>query len=195
VEEPDNGNNGLEYWLSEPEPSVSVTKLLAAEQQLTTALRLWFTDTDPVSTHTLAGAAGGIIYDLYHHKYKRRPAPFDPKDLPTGITARQIRSLLREAETFFKHARSDPAGTYNFDPKWTRLYFWIVISAYMKLAPDGPTPLMLAFTFYFVIHHPELFRVGTAPLVKEGWNVERLYKLSKQEFIVDIGRRWGFPIS
>jgi hypothetical protein len=51
-----------------PEPhnlkKLSITKLDAARRQLETAITLWFHDADPVSVHTLAMAAHGILRAL-----------------------------------------------------------------------------------------------------------------------------------
>jgi len=41
-------------------PKLKISKLDAAKRQLETAIRLYFNEADPVSVHTLAGAAHTI---------------------------------------------------------------------------------------------------------------------------------------
>jgi hypothetical protein len=46
---------------------IKITKLEAARRQLVTAIRIYFADGDPISTHTLAAAAFEILDDLDNH--------------------------------------------------------------------------------------------------------------------------------
>ena len=46
------------------EQTIIVAKLDAAKRQLETAIRLYFSNGDPISIHTLAGAAYNIVWDV-----------------------------------------------------------------------------------------------------------------------------------
>lgn len=53
-------------------PKLKISKLDAAKRQLETAIRLYFNEADPISIHTLAGAAHTILSDI-NKKYGGRP--------------------------------------------------------------------------------------------------------------------------
>src|SRR5205814_1397104 len=43
---------------------IPITKLEAARRQIETAITLWFSESDPVSIHTLVSAAHRLVYDI-----------------------------------------------------------------------------------------------------------------------------------
>ena len=47
---------------------IKVNKLEAARRQIGTAIELWFSGGDPISIHTLIGAASQILCDLLKHQ-------------------------------------------------------------------------------------------------------------------------------
>ena len=159
---------------------VTFTKLDAARRQINTAVWLWFNGADAVSVHTLAAAAHRIILNL-SGTAETPPLPFDPANLPAGVTAK----MFAKAHTFLEPAPEDPDKVIQLDPIWTELYLFVVISAYTEFAIDDDSyhPLMSALMLRVRICRPEVFRPNVLPGLNRGTNVERIKKLSKAEFL------------
>jgi len=82
---------------------MDITKLSAAQSQLSTAIWLYFEDRDPVSIHTLATAAGEII----DHLCKSRGVQSTRHQLREAIKPekrKEVFDKLDAARNFFKHA-------------------------------------------------------------------------------------------
>jgi len=82
---------------------MDVTKTEAAQQQLTTAIRLYFEDRDPISVHTLAMAASEIIDQLCRSNKvpsmrDEMMADIDP------VHHKMVFDALHKSRNFFKHA-------------------------------------------------------------------------------------------
>src|SRR5437899_619463 len=93
---------------------ITVTKLEAARRQIETAIDLWFHDGDPVSIHTLVGAAHRVVHDIAERQGSGAIL-LDTKRLTEwGYDAQAFKKALRESETFFKHARKDPSHSHAF---------------------------------------------------------------------------------
>jgi hypothetical protein len=92
-----------------------VTKLEAAQRQLTVATELFFRDADPVSVHTLVAASYNIIRDL--SKHRGAPDMVVKGFLLTTVSKAQRKEVakwLNSFENFFKHADHDPNGEIEF---------------------------------------------------------------------------------
>ena len=86
--------------------NIKISKLDAAKRQLESAILLYFNDSDPVSIHTLAGAAHGILADL---NKKGGGHPMILSDFLIKDDFKQdFRKKLSEAKNHFKHANQDP---------------------------------------------------------------------------------------
>ena len=89
---------------------MKVGKLDAARRQLETAIRIYFSEGDPVATHTLAAAAHQLLADL---SKARGSAPMLTDSLLRMIRqdqVKQARDRFNAAANFFKHADRDPRG-------------------------------------------------------------------------------------
>jgi len=86
----------------------------AAQSQLNTAIRLFFSNEDPISAHTLAGAASVIIVDLIERKKPEEAWEKHAQDV-CKISRKQYYEMARKAQNFFKHARSDSGKSFDFD--------------------------------------------------------------------------------
>jgi hypothetical protein len=143
----------------EMERSVTITKLDAAKRQLETAIRLYFRDEDPVSIHTLSGAAYNIIRDV---SKKRGGPPMFIKDdyIETYIKTeyhQQVRKKLNEPENFFKHADQDPVGKIEFNPDASELMIWDAVSGYFGITGEW-TPLFQVFNGWFIATKENLLK-------------------------------------
>ena len=83
---------------------VTFTKFDAARRQLDTAIQLWFTDADPVSTHTLAHASHEIIYRLFRNS-GQTDLSYDVECI-TDTERKEMAISLKTAPNFFKHANN-----------------------------------------------------------------------------------------
>jgi len=161
-----------------------ITKLSAARRQINTAIWLWFHEADPVSIHTLTGAAAGILHDLYQRKYKTRPVPFSAECVKAFGSERKGRRAFRAAEQFFKHARKDPTDSYKLNPEWTEAYLWTTVCTYRELRRRNSHDfLMDTFSLYFGIGQPDLF-----PALG---GLSRSRKQSRVEFFEELFRGIG----
>jgi|GEM_PF-959556 len=84
----------------------AITKKDAAVCQLDTAIKMFFENSDPISIHTLAGAASIVFEDLC--KKKRLPIFFDfVPDTFHQNTVEELHISFRKSRNFFKHAKDD----------------------------------------------------------------------------------------
>src|SRR3990170_2717985 len=99
--------------------TITVSKLDAARRQLDTAVRLYFSEADPVSIHTLTAASHEVLTDLNR---ERGGSPtvmesFEAYIKPEGI--KEFGSMINKAANFFKHADRDPEDIQTFNPEQT----------------------------------------------------------------------------
>ncbi|PIZ76619.1 hypothetical protein COY05_00565 [Candidatus Peregrinibacteria bacterium CG_4_10_14_0_2_um_filter_38_24] len=100
-----------------------VSKLEAAKTQIETSIRLYFSDGDTVSTHTLTGAANQILRDIGKHRgIDSMKESFLKMTKPEKV--KEMKALLNSTQSFFKHADNDPEGTIDFNPEETYIYLF-----------------------------------------------------------------------
>ena len=183
----------MSQW-SKPRP-LKLSKIDAARRQIESAIWLWFVDADIVSVHTLAAAAHRLLLDLA----KRRGVA--PLPLTTGYFAKhrekESKHSLRDAEAFFKDAKS--AETYAFDEVLVELHLFDAVMAYANLfGRDSGSALMSTFVVRFGVQRPDLFAPDVFPLLEKKidntFNIERLQKLSKIEFLQEFLGFLGRPV-
>jgi hypothetical protein len=165
--------------------------MAAARRQLNTAIWLWFKEADPASIHTLTAAAFRVLAALYFHEKKRPPTPLNEDDLPDELRpyAKQLRNELARAETFLKHARTDPDDTHPIPLAWTENLIFNAIKAYTELKGTCDQPLMSLFIMRFSVLNPDIFggKANVAPLLQKGCDIETLKHLSRVEFFGRFG--------
>jgi hypothetical protein len=82
---------------------MDITKLDAAQSQLSTAIWLYLEDRDPVSVHTLATAAGEIIDHLCKHR-GLKTMRHTLNEAIKSEKRKEVFDKMDEARNFFKHA-------------------------------------------------------------------------------------------
>jgi hypothetical protein len=134
-----------------------ISKLDAAKRQLETAIRLYFSNDDPVSIHMLAAAAYNVLHDVT----KQRGA--DPMIIKGHMLEmvkpeykKMIIEKVNEAENFFKHADRDHEATLDFNPDMTDMRLIDACAQYSKLAGEEP-PLFVIYRVWFTLKYPEAF--------------------------------------
>ena len=135
----------------------TVSKLDAAKQQLETAIRLYFSDGEPVSIHTLTAAAYNILRDVTKHKGLE---PMLIKGQMLDYVIPEYRKMIAEktveAENFFKHADRDHEATLDFNPDMSEFLIIDACAQYKKLAGEEP-PLFLIYRVWFTANRPDFF--------------------------------------
>ncbi len=141
------------------EKVLQISKLDAAKRQLETAIRLYFSNSDPVSIHTLAAAAYNLIKDV---NKKRGGKPMLIKELAFDYLNPEGEKIwvkkMKEAENFFKHADRDHGKTLDFRPELTEIFILDACLRYKELTAEFP-PLFLTFYSWFRAIHPDMFKI------------------------------------
>ncbi len=136
------------------EPRITITKLKATRRQLETAIRLHFTDADPISAHTLAGAAYGLVQGVNAN----RGGTVMVKDLWQLLDregAEEFKTHINRAENFLKHAHRDPDAEYTLDTRWTEALLVEASQKFCELTGENP-PLLVLAQVWFIVCHPEV---------------------------------------
>ncbi len=114
--------------------SFQLTKVEAAQRQLSFAIRMLFVGQDPVAVHTLAGAASIILTDLVE-----RLAPEHSWDRmaqeDNNLKPDQYFQIIRKAQNYLKHARDDHADVLVFEPNDTEALIMMAVMNASELVP------------------------------------------------------------
>lgn len=111
-----------------------VSKLDAAQRQLRVAIRMLFSEDDPVAVHTLVGAASLLFSDLVEIAAPERSWDKKAREA-NSLTPSEYFQVMRHYQNFFKHAHDDHEAVLEFNPEETEaLAFWAVMNA-SELAP------------------------------------------------------------
>jgi len=136
----------------EDDQKISVSKLDAARAQLETAIRLYFTDGEPIAVHTLAAAAHQILHDISEKRGGPSSVrgfqfirPGFEKDWHQTVTAEQ---------NFFKHADRDPDAVLEFLPRKAPVFIVDGCQLYRWLTDEWP-PLFKLFTTWMALRKPK----------------------------------------
>jgi hypothetical protein len=114
-----------------------LTKLDAAQRQLARAIRMHFSEDDPVCTHTLAGAASMLLTDLL--EYVRPGATWEQMvQQDNNLSASAFFRIARKAQNFLKHARDEPGGILEFNLSDTDALLTLATFNLMELASLSP---------------------------------------------------------
>ncbi|WP_157265610.1 hypothetical protein [Thiobacillus thioparus] len=113
---------------------IVVSKLDAAQRQLRVAIRMLFSEDDPVAVHTLVGAASLLFSDLVEINAPEQSWDKKAREA-TSLTRAEYFQVMRRHQNFFKHARDDHTAMLELNPEETEsLAFWAVMNA-SELAP------------------------------------------------------------
>jgi hypothetical protein len=182
---------------------IRVSKLNAACRQLRTAIALWFTDGDPVSTHMLAFAAYEVLHALSKKRDpNRRDLLFD-SDLVKDEYRKDWLAVVKREANFFKHADRDGDSVIEFNPSVTE-YFLLYASLARQLCGEPQSEEESTFLWWFQIHNADLLTdKGRAALNRlPTQNLEEVRQWPKRQFFEVMhqarrvgGRRFGVDLS
>jgi hypothetical protein len=162
---------------------LKIGKLDAARRQLETAILLYFNSADPVSIHTLAAAAQGILQHLGSHESSPMLLERSLAQIPKEL-ADEIRTSIRKPQNFFKHADQDPDEVIEFAPALTEFTLLDAVAKYLELT--GELTLMLrAYEKWFPVLHPHYWtHTSKCDLVNQAH--QELGMLSRMEFLTQF---------
>lgn len=109
-------------------------KIDVARRQLITSIRMFFFDWDPVSLHTVAAAAHGVLRDLAKHRGIAKSFKDSPLIAPAA--RRDFLRAVNLPQNFFKHGNDDPNGKMAFRYQGTSLFLLDAILLYISLETE-----------------------------------------------------------
>ncbi|VVP60481.1 hypothetical protein PS850_06209 [Pseudomonas fluorescens] len=161
--------------------TIQITKLQAARSHLKTACALWFADTDPVSTNTLAYAAHEVIHRLYRNA-GNTDLLFD-----TALVKNEFRTdfalLIKESANFFKHANREclAEDKHEFPEGLNDILLLMSIVGLQRLSLHLELS-EAAFLFYKMLRHPTWFPNSQVHKERPEHEIAEMLSLSKPEF-------------
>lgn len=138
--------------------SLTLTKFDVAERQLNQAIQLFFDQADPVSVHTLAEAAGQVLYDI-REQFGGISKIRDADNVSPECRKEWLESLAR-SRNFFKHADRDPSDTHEFKEEFNHISLFDAIAMYMT-AKRRWTPETIVFVLWFSLTYPKVIKPNT----------------------------------
>ena len=166
---------------------LKLTKLEAARRQIESAIWLWFVGDDYVSVDALTVAAHRFLLELVTLR-ETEAWPYSSAYVSSPVVKTRC-SDLEDAVTFFNFAKEDE--TYEVSEQWTELRLFDAVMAYSNLTHDRcGSALMSTFVLRFGVERQDLFIPDAFSLlerrVSDAFNVERLERLSKLEFLKEF---------
>jgi hypothetical protein len=132
--------------------TIKISKVDAARRQIDTAVRLYFDDGDPVSIHTLAAAALGVLQGLDKHGANTGTIyDFISNCLPEF--SEFISKTLRTPQNFFKHADLDPQATLEFSLREAEILLFEACRKFSDLAGRRGAE-MGVFIIWIIVQNP-----------------------------------------
>jgi hypothetical protein len=169
----------------DPKATILINKKLAARGQLHTAIALWFSYGDPVSIHTLAAAAQGILQGLVG---KDHPQPHMRKWIKKF--SKRVQEIIQEPQNFFKHAWTDPTVTKVYQPYIGDLI--IADAALLHQDLYGLTPFIRAFTIRLSFEQPGISQPhDLTEKITQGIRIDDLESLDRPAFLETVLARFA----
>lgn len=134
--------------------AISLDKLAVAKRQLCCAVRMFLSNDDAVSIHTLVSAGYEVVRDLGKSR-GRSDTILDSSLIPQEQRVGFV-SGLRIPQNFFKHADRNPGGRIRFPYHMTQFFLQDAIRLYILLSGNVPREMQV-FLFWFQLRFPELF--------------------------------------
>jgi hypothetical protein len=166
---------------------LQITKMDAAHRQIRAAIRMWFTEEDPVAIHTLIAAA----HELLHTLFKRKGLSGLIFDSPIireeyrGDAAKRIKAPA----TFFKHSQRDPDAVIDFYPRMNELLLFACVHALGRM--DEPNSLEYDSLLWWIwVHYPKFFPADTIRYQIPTDVFQDVTRTSRKEFFEICNALW-----
>lgn len=160
-----------------------LSKLEVAKRQLETAIKLYFSEDEPVSIHTLSAAAYNILRDVGKNT-GANPMMIKQMFLKYVTPGKEITFInkINEAENFFKHADKDHESTLNYDASLPEFFIIDAIGQYNQLTGED-TPWFQLFKGWFIVSHPDLYNLPEQQSQQIYRIAPKALKLGKTEYM------------
>ena len=155
--------------------NIKISKLDAAKRQLETAILLYFNSADPVSIHTLTGAAHGILTNLIENKGGSSLIKLYVKTYIKKEFQIEIGKKITLARNHFKHANQNPDFVLDFNPEGNDIFLHDACTMYQALTSER-IPYLDIFISWYVMHNQNFFDLPSEDkkLFKEFLNVSKM---------------------
>lgn len=157
-----------------------LTKSEAARRQIDSAIAMYFDEGDPVSIHTLVGAAHILIIDL--SKAAGLQSVIDRHIKPEMRW--KFEGAIRRPQNFLKHADDDPDETFDFNPHNTELMLFIDIEMFKELVGSATDPMRAFHTYAAATFGRESFERFPQDALDD--LAVRAAEMSKREFFTFV---------
>jgi hypothetical protein len=145
---------------------IKISKLEAARRQMDTAIRLYFTDSDPISIHVLAAAAFEILKDLDKHGPKTGTFYDRIENVVKPGFEKQVINAMRDAQNFLKHAEQEPDRVLDFWLGHPEMLLGVACDKYRELAAEQSAE-MIVFGTWFGIQNTHVLRTEIAERLRQ----------------------------
>jgi hypothetical protein len=134
--------------------NMTITKHDAALSQVNTAIRIYFSNGDPISIHTLIAATYALIKGL-NKMLGGKPMIKEFAFLKDGTDLKKTAlNAVHKADNFFKHADRDAEKSLEFKPALTDFFIWECCEKWQELT-GSLSPEMLTFRGWFYALHKD----------------------------------------
>ncbi len=134
-----------------------MNKTEAARRQIDVAIRLLFSEEDPVAIHTLAGAAFRILRDLADKKSDSYMKKITKAMIKPGMESKFWRQW-NTSTNFLKHADNDPEEMLEEIDEEANEGILFMASLYYQDLVYQLTPEMITLVGWYTAMHPEFLR-------------------------------------
>jgi hypothetical protein len=162
---------------------IIVSKELAAKGQLETAIALWFHYGDPVSIHTLAAAAQGILQGIVGKTHAHTHMREWLKKFPP-----HVQKIMRDPQNFFKHAWTDAKVVKSYQPYIGTLIIGDAALLHQDLY--GLTPLIRAFTIRLSFETDILAPNELSEKITQGIRISDLGRFDRPSSLESFSLGW-----
>ncbi len=139
-----------------------ISKIDAARRQLVEAIRMFFERRDQIAIHTVTCASYQILLDLRDEYEKNSLLYYCEYIRPEK--RQEFISILRKAQNFFKHSKSDPNEILDFNINEKELALFDSCYLYSILYSDSFNNIveMKLFLSWFIAKNPFILKEGQA---------------------------------
>lgn len=137
------------------EPIVGITKIVAAEQQIKAAIKLFFDGDNPIPVYTLAAAAREVLTIIACKKGIRSVLHgFSER---AGVDLKSSIKKAHEHANFFKHADRDPGATLsNFSERDPGVVLFIASHDFRIITGGSPIECQVFDAWWFATQIPRV---------------------------------------
>lgn len=161
-----------------------IAKLDAARRQLDCAIRLWFSDDDPVVIHALAWSAYQIVEDINEKKGNKSATLLSiMREVVPAEKLAEAMQWAKKPMTFFKHANRDPQDILDFNPETSSLMFMLCTNGLAGLG-ERMSDVERVYMFWTRLHSDKMLKKSASDNIPVEY-IEKLRLVPKEQFLKD----------